>query len=880
MKENNNLTKTLLELGLNERISHNLEKHGIVTLEDLTNIYVSDLRDILHRYVRDEIIIRDFMKSQGVTFKKATYLNQFEESKIGYFDIEKLSEEEREDFLFRPLSDIGISKKLVDRLASNGVITVGDLVEKNNGNLREVTGNNGELAYLLRERLAKFNIEVESRDADMYFTQPKIDVKDVKAMSATEKKEFYSRPLSDIGVSDRITRLLGESGIKTIKDIDALSVKQVKKLFVGFNYGTYKKFVETLAVFGVDKHDEIYDRKFKESTKEKVDLDKLPEQERQKYLESSIEGMGFSDDVVQKFKAIGVKTVGDLTKISLKDVRESVNKNPYAIRKINAIMDAYGLDFVKLHTYIDEPTIQRVNVLALKSEDAEKILNMPIEALGINGKFVDVVKREKGVKTIGQLTSLKMSELKALKVSSSNNEIYSIRDRLSEFGLSFAPEVVESKYYNDDFIDNINVEDLKDEQKEALLKLKLDNFKFRKSIVDRLKHVNIHTLGDLIEVQKPELRKITNLGSIAIQEIETTLAGLGIAMKGSSCYVVNGKVVSKVEDIKDIKTERKVELVDINTLKTEEKEKMLDTKLSDLGLHVRAIDLIEKKSDIRTIRDLSGLYLSDIENLLANNDEYIEHTLEVLSACGITFERKPRPTSYTYESLEEKALKRIKECKSKEEILSLSLTEAGISRKSASTLESLGITTIEDLTKKSKNQLINLTQGNYALVKNLSNALDRCGLSFSEKGTLQSQDRKVEKLPKMNANMDEETKKYFRKTSFGSVGIGKKVSRVLTENGQLTSLGDLLEKTPTELYIILGNNDAWYYKIRELLKEEGVKLPNLMYVKREIVESGAGASSSLDHENKYFTRQMEHYGKYLEYVKARNKKQYTEDFKE
>ena len=40
MKENNNLTKTLLELGLNERISHNLEKHGIVTLEDLTNIYV------------------------------------------------------------------------------------------------------------------------------------------------------------------------------------------------------------------------------------------------------------------------------------------------------------------------------------------------------------------------------------------------------------------------------------------------------------------------------------------------------------------------------------------------------------------------------------------------------------------------------------------------------------------------------------------------------------------------------------------------------------------------------------------------------------------------------------------------------------------------
>ena len=56
-------------------------------------------------------------------------------------------------------------------------------------------------------------------------------------------------------------------------------------------------------------------------------------------------------------------------------------------------------------------------------------------------------------------------------------------------------------------------------------------------------------------------------------------------------------------------------------------------------------------------------------------------------------------------------------------------------------------------------------------------------------------------------------------------------------------------------------------------------MPNLMYVKRDMIENGVGATGSNSSENKYYARQMQHYNRYLSYVKARNKQQLDEDFK-
>ena len=877
--DNKNLQKTLLEAGVPEKVLKKLARHGVTTLGDLSKYYISEIRDFVHRRPVDEQIIRDVARKNGVSFRKVEYFTRFDESKIDYVDFYSLSDEEKKAFLSRPVTDIGINEKLAQRLATHGVYNIGDLVNRGRTDIRNIAGNNDVTGRLIRERLEKFNIVIASQDELYHFNEPVIPVKDIKDMNGKEKIEFLMRPLSDIGVSNRVISILKDRGVKKIGDVESLSEKEVKKLFTGLSFSTYKRFLETIAQFGIEKEEVIYDRKFTEGTIEKVDFETISDEEKEEYYANSISGLGFSKDIQERLKKVNVETIGDLVKMSRKDIREMITKNPYALRRIKAVMDDYGLEFVNLHTYISEPKIERVDVSKLSKQDAQKILELPIQSLGITGKMVDVLKKEKNIETIKELIGLKISDMKAINKNNSNSNIFAIRDRLSDFGLSFAPEEKKSRYFRDDMIEHIDITKLSEDEKAKLLNLKLENFKFNKNVVRNCNEIGVTTLGQLIEMPKSEFRQKSRLNSIVVQEVEKTLADLGISMKGSNCYVVDGKVVSKLEDIKKLKTQRTVELVDVNTLSGKEKEEYLKTPISELGLHVRAIDLIEKKTYIKTLGDFQGMYLGEFEKMLASNDEYIEHTLNVLGECGIHFERKPQNLVSRNKTLKDKAEINAAKYTNPEEIANLPLTEIGISTRRARKFAEVGIYTVQDLANKSRNQIFNLSNGNYKFVNQVNENLARFGFALNQDTEIKFRKPKDQEIAPLSEQFDEETRNYYCETSFESVGFGKKLSRILTQLCGVDNLSGIIDKTPVEIYQILGENDIWYYKTRELLKEEGINMPNLMYVKRDMIENGVGATGSNSSENKYYARQMQHYNRYLSYVKARNKQQLDEDFK-
>jgi len=842
----------------NPYLINKLERLGIYSLGDFSNVYVSDIRRLLTDRQREDFkIIVDAINENGLSFKQKHSYAYFNDPKVPYINVEELSEEEAEDFYSRPLSDFGFPQPVIDKLKEKGIDNIGELSMLYANELRMAINKNLELMSKIKEVLSRYNIQIHYVADEYYFEDPKIEPKDISKMSLEERYEFYSRPLSDIGVSERVEKYLQEKGIESIGDVEALTPKQIRRLLKNLNYSTLTKLLNTLAIFGVDKREEIPDRRFKDATKPKVNIESLSDEEREKYLKSSIVGMGFSDNIIAKFKSIGVETIEDLSKISSRDIRKMVNESPTTLMRIKSIMREYGLEPRKVSTFFEEPKVKYFNYNEVDEVKQKKFMERPIEDLGISGVLAETLK-SKNILTIGQLSSLTIKDLKT-DFNARQYTVHRLKERLNEFGIELKYEKVEE---SKDLIEKADMPSMNEEERAAFLSKPITEFKLDKFTQKRLKEAGIETLWDLMSYEKPELRAKLKANNVMMNELELLIGNLGERMKGSWCLVVDGKLVFKSEDINKIKYPRKVELVDIKTLPLEEREKMLDTRLEDLGLHVRAVDLIQKKSKIKTIRDIQSLDLGELKGLLARNEEYVEETLSVLGACGITFEYKEKQTTKgrTYKSTID-----VEKLGNKEEILGLKLTDIGISFKIAQKLKNeLGVVTVEDLTNTTKNRLRYLEEENKYYLSNVcEKALKNVGLSLKP---VEKKSREPEKMldPIDLSTLPKEELIEISKHSIQTLGLSKKTTRILMQEYDIKTIGDFLSLSAIEVYNFLYDNDHLYNKTYERMLEFGLKMPELKDMKK-MVKKGIRRDS----EDDEFTRKMKHYGAYLEYMKSK-----------
>lgn len=860
----------------NKFLSDKLAKHGIVTLGDCENFYISDVKSWLSEKQKyDFIDIINALRENDLSFKQRESSIDFDDPKITYINVEDLTEEEAEEFYARPLSDLGFSKSAIAKLADNGINTIGEISMVYAFSLRNILNDNLALYHKVKERLAEFNVHVLYATDQVYYKSPKIQPKDISQMTLEEKQEFFSRPFSDIGVSSRVITLLAKRGMYTLGDVQSLTNTQFNKLLKGFTYIAKNKLLNTLAIFGIDKREEVYDKKYKPSTKEKPDFSNMDEKAKQLYYESSIDGMGFSDDLMVKFKLAGINTVGDLCKLSMKDIRILVNNAPSSQQRIREIFKDYGIEPVKFSTFFDGERINSFNFYAADEKTKETFVNSPITALGIYGVLVEKLKQEK-LLTIDDLMNLTIKDLKT-KFDVRPYTLSNLKQRLSEYGITLQYEDEKESLQ---LIEKADIPSMDSDEKAEFLAKSIDEFKLDKTVCKKLKKYGVDTIGELLKMDKSDIRKNIHLNSDTMQDIELLIANLGLRMKGSSCFVVDGKIVHKAEDINNIKYPKKVKAVDINLLSEEEKTKVLKTKLEDIGLHVRAVDLIHKKTDINTIGDIQSLYLGELNAILAQNPQYIEQTLSVLSEFGITFEPKLHTITKS-----EKSVNKLEECKSKEDILALELTDIGISNKIATRLKSdLGIRTVEDLTNFSKSELHYLNDGNaYYLANVCDKALKNIGLSLKEvkKKVPLSKVTVVENVD-INTLSDDKIRE-FASRPLEEFGLAIKTTKILVEERGIKTIGEFLAISPTAVYSLLNGNDYLYSKTCERMKDFGIDMPDYKTVKRAKKQGGVPTvSRKQSDEEKYFMRKMAHYDSYLEYMdyKAHNKKQFKEDFEQ
>ena len=893
-EEDDVLKRPLYELGFSSSLCAQLQWRGVTTLEEASKYYLSDIRDWAQNREEEIQTMKYLLESNGSSFKKRASAVENQKLIMKRMDVKNMTEEQRSEFFASPIENLGMSNLMLDTLKSNGVRSVEELASLSTTDLRKFSGNNRYFLEGVRNVMARYGVYLDTVNEHIFFTEPKIERKLVNDMTDSERNVFENSKPSLIGMSHRVENLLAENGVETLADVIDADPISLRKMLSAVAYETYKKFVLRLSEFGIEKS-YIKARKAGEATAPKVDVETLSDEEREKFFARSIEELGFSEKIIYEMNRANIHTIGDLSKVTRKDLRVVAKSTHYTIQRIEEVMAEYGMKVVPMFTNITKPNIDTFDFYLADDVSKEKFLSASIEELGVHGKFVYDMKTQHGGTTIAHLMSLTQQQLKAMFSQDYHLPYKAINERLAKFGIILP----KAETLNKKIITREEFLSADEKMQVELLNHNLDEFDINPYIVKKLYTIGVKTMLDLASTPKPYIREKAKCNSKYMQELEIKLAQFGMKMQGSNCFVVDGKVVSTCEHISKILSEKKVEPVNIFELDEHEREKVLDTRLEDLGLHVRALNMFRDKKGLETIRDLMPLYKSDIKDLLGYNKDYIAKTLGVMSEFGIEFADKPlkqNPELKASKRAErfKKQVEKRDACKTKEEFEALTIGEMGFSGVPARKLKKIGIQTVADLTTSTKKDFIRRCNFDYSLVKTVKQMLTPFGIGFAEDTKIDDSNREIV-VPKILSNLSQSQREELEKTPIEELGLSKKTKKIFIAADKVSTLGDIIAMSPIQLNAMLGGDEYLYTKLLESLSGFGVVLPDhkqlrkaLKHMRRktqtesdlEITKPCAVVPSQNTPEERYYRRKMEHLRKYYDYIQARDKKQFAADFDE
>jgi len=885
------LNSPMANLGISIAAASMLQTKGVNTLLDATNYTITEFRELLNRNFESSIKKIDYLLTKyGRKFKRPNFLNEHTNPLINYVDVESLNNEEKNEFFSRPISDIGLSIKATQRLNQYGLYTIGDVAKITNSELREAACANKDVSIWIKRRLEKFNIHIDTMDQDVYFSEPIVKAQNILDMSDQERELFLKRNIKDLGVSGRIVKVLAENDICTIGQVYDIDAKALKKVLKDFTYPTYYKLVEVLDLFGIDKKLEQFDTSFKPVKIKGIKFKELSEEKQNELLAQGLDSIGLSEKIIERLKRKQVYTIGDLIELSSSEFRDEISNSPYSQLKTRERLLSIGLDFSKQKTYFDNPLIETFDFNEATQEEREQLLSSHITNLGIRGHMVDVIKKVYGAVSVGDLINLTAKDIQNAMQGKVRYQLEHVTDILGKFGLKLKTESLSK-------IKPENINGLEEDEKTLILDKDLKEFDLNPFIQKKLEKIKIVSLRDLAEAPKPYIRTKTKINSQQMHSLESFLAGFGLQMKYSNCLVVDGKVVSKVEDLKNAKSQKKATPIDINGLNMEEREIVIETKLEDLGLPVRALDLLREKQGIETIRDIMQVYRSDVKAILANNKTYYQAVADALNEYGIQLQDRRRQIFSGIHDAKKKKNDQKQErkdaCKDVEDYLALSLEDFGFAKKTVKKFAALGYKTVGDITLRTKKEL-NQSLQDYSLVHKLKNMLQECGLDFAEDDIV-SKPVKIKVIePRVISDISQEERSTIFDAKIEEIGFAKPCVKILRDIYGVETFENVLQLDAMQIYLSMENDRYSYVKIREKLRAFGIDIPeykvmhsakkhgNFDYMGRPLVlqtqTNGALFEKKDSSEDKYYMRKMAHAKAYFDYIKARNNKQLNSDF--
>ena len=605
-----------------------LAKIGIETMGDFLVMPILKVRELYlnNTYLRNNL----FELFNAMGYESDAYVGRpwqrITEAVLG--NSKTLTDKEIEEIWNLPIEVICTNDEYLKNLKDLGIVTIGDMSSKAlRKEVKAAFKHNNTPVEFVRTLFKKCNKQFSEDECGWAYynfdsgNQSKIMF---ATMKDSEKLQFLNLGIENINMPKAAVIVLKNNGVNAIKDILKLSPGEIKKLINNNNY-CYASIVNYLKMFGIcTKQD-----KRKPHIPQKIfDATKASNEEREELLSRPIESLNITIPAINKLKNNDVLTIGDLIKRNRLQVSIMLNHNPSALKTVRDELQKYGLVLPKFNRSAVEVKftprkIEIVDVNTLTEEERVKYLQTSVEEVGLTKLTVKKL-RKYGVETIEDLTKISRKDFNE-KIFNGGNETGEIRKFLESMGLSY--EYNRTMGETRTQIDSSVVRKMDEEQKREFMQRNISDIGLPKIIVEKLAGIGLHTIVDVAETDKNQIRESTGLRNDRIQELERKLYEYNVFMKGSNVENIFEKVTY---------TDRKIDPVDIYSLNDVERKEILSRDVEDLGLPSYVLPKFERKGILK-ISDLECLTLRQLYNMLRKGDKYREIT-GIFEQYGIRLE--------------------------------------------------------------------------------------------------------------------------------------------------------------------------------------------------------------------------------------------------
>ena len=311
-------------LYLTKSTEEKLRKINVNTVEELTAKSFSDLsRNGLYAYHIKQV--QESLQKVDLKLAFARPLKVTSEKTTHY----QIPTETGDQLLALPVSRLRFTKALVQKLGDMGVFTIGDLISKSNSDFIK---NGITYTKVIKTELQGVGLEMyreRARKGEREELKPKYQ-------TPTETgDELLALPIERLGLTQLYNQKLQAIGISTIGDLTRFTNAQLIKNGINCTKGIREKLSDVgLSI------------KVANTARSARDF-KQTELRGEELLASDITVVGITPVIVEKLRAIGVNTIGELLQKSSKDLCKS-NFNCNNVIRINKQLSQVGLHLPKL----------------------------------------------------------------------------------------------------------------------------------------------------------------------------------------------------------------------------------------------------------------------------------------------------------------------------------------------------------------------------------------------------------------------------------------------------------------------------------------------------------------------------------------------------
>jgi len=360
-------------------------------IEIATNYQVNKIQKALSRY---NLKFSEFVKgSQAIAWR---LINR--EKFIEGFDFANASQEEKESFKNKKVSDIGFGEKMLETCTKLGVSTVGELLERSIAEINDIETRENVVKAIIFI-LGKYNLKLRKSERKDKKGQSLMRLKNINEMTQEEREAFMKQSIKVLGVSPKSYEKLCRNSLYTVKDLTTVSYSAICKILRAQSARkTLKAAIDKcgLSFGGSTRPWDTIDRKYEAAndiveiqrfTLENPSVNTQHHEEKSKeiknnniasdnvgLLETSIDVLDIGNMAKMFFKSYNMGRLGDIATADIGRIKAILSFRSIEYRKLEDSLAQYGL--LLGMTKEEAQKVAEENQRAQKNENSEAVLKI------------------------------------------------------------------------------------------------------------------------------------------------------------------------------------------------------------------------------------------------------------------------------------------------------------------------------------------------------------------------------------------------------------------------------------------------------------------------------------------------------------------------